>query len=163
MCFCYRRRRLRSQIIKIAAVAVVVAVAVVAAAVVVREKGSYSCSHWLSIQRYQTLQVWGQRTRRFVPVCVFPKPKIPPPIVFGCCCCCGCCWVFVFDPNSLPPGGLSVVFPNRPVVVLVLTEVFPPQTMQWDYSALSPQNYPCGIRIRLLFQKSRYCHWGWRL
>jgi len=40
MCFCYRRRGLKSQITKIAAVAVVVAVAVVAAAAVVREKGS---------------------------------------------------------------------------------------------------------------------------
>ena len=84
----------------------------IAAAVVVRERGSCSCS---SIQKFQ----------RFVPpVCVFPK--IPARIVFGyCCCCCSCCcWAFGFDPNRSPQVGLLVVLPNR-LVVPVFVEVFP--------------------------------------
>ena len=71
----------------------------------------------------------GLEPKRFAPpVCVFPK--MPPPVVFGCCCCCCCggccCWVFVFDPNRPPPVGLLVGPPNRPVVVPVFVEVFPP-------------------------------------
>ena len=46
------------KIAAVVAVAVAVVAAVAAAVVVVRERGSYSCS---SIQKFQSLQVWDQR------------------------------------------------------------------------------------------------------
>ena len=46
------------KIVAVAVAAAVVAAVVAAAAVVVRERGSCSCS---SIQKFQILQVWSQR------------------------------------------------------------------------------------------------------